>query len=60
MSEALQFSRSKKYKGIYLWTFKGLEPAKHLYEKYGFNLTEEREGSQWGRIVSEQRYYVEL
>jgi len=58
MLEAMNFSNSKRYKGVYLWTFKGLMQAKHLYEKYGFALEEENEGSQWGTTVTEQRYYA--
>jgi len=60
MCEALSFSRANSYKRVYLWTFKGLLPAKHLYEKHGFVLNEEIEGKQWGSVVTEQRYSVEL
>jgi hypothetical protein len=37
-------------------TIEGLEAARHLYEKYGFHLVEERSGEQWGRRVLEQRF----
>jgi len=40
----------------YLWTFKGLEAARHLYESAGFQLTDEAEGQQWGATVVEQRF----
>jgi DNA-binding MarR family transcriptional regulator/GNAT superfamily N-acetyltransferase len=40
----------------YLWTFKGLEAARHLYESFGFKLTDEVNGSQWGTTVIEQRF----
>jgi len=60
MSDAMSFSHGKNYEGIYLWTFEGLMSARHLYEKYGFILNEQREGTQWGRVVTEQRYYVKL
>jgi len=60
ISEAMSFSRSKRYRGVYLWTFKGLLPARHLYEKHGFTLAEENEGSQWGTTVTEQKYYATL
>ncbi len=39
-----------------LWTFKGLDAARHLYEKHGFKLTHETPGTQWGKEVIEQEY----
>jgi GNAT superfamily N-acetyltransferase len=56
MKQALSFCKQKEYEKVYLWTFQGLDPARHLYEKYGFRLVEERSGSQWGSIVIEQRF----
>ena len=58
LEEAVEFCRKKKFKRVYLWTFAGLDAARHLYEKCGFKLCEEREGNQWGRTVTEQK--VEL
>jgi hypothetical protein len=45
---------------VYLWTFQGLDAARRLYEKHGFRLAEEREGSQWGERVLEQRFVLDL
>ena len=56
MKQAISFCRQKAYDKVYLWTFQGLDPARHLYEKYGFHLVEERSGSQWGSLVVEQRF----
>ena len=53
---AVAFCRKRGYKTIYLWTFEGLDPARHLYEKAGFKLTEERKGTRWGAEVNEQRF----
>jgi GNAT superfamily N-acetyltransferase len=53
---ATLFCRNRGYNKVYLWTFKGLEPAKHLYEKNGFILAEQRRGTTWGTEVIEQRY----
>ncbi|MEP3275166.1 MAG: bifunctional helix-turn-helix transcriptional regulator/GNAT family N-acetyltransferase [Stappiaceae bacterium] len=39
-----------------LWTFRGLDAARHLYEIFGFHLVEENVGSQWGTAVTEQVY----
>ncbi|MGB3436329.1 bifunctional helix-turn-helix transcriptional regulator/GNAT family N-acetyltransferase [Achromobacter sp.] len=44
------------YDETYLWTFKGLDAARHLYEVAGFTLAEESEGRQWGSVVVEQRF----
>jgi GNAT superfamily N-acetyltransferase len=60
ISEAVGFCRSRGYGRVYLWTFEGLGAARHLYEKNGFRLVEQHEGSQWGRKVNEQRFELEL
>jgi len=60
LNEAIGFCRKKKYGRIYLWTFAGLHPARHLYEKFGFKLCEEHGGEQWGKAVTEQRFELIL
>ena len=60
LDEAIEFCRKKKYGRVYLWTFAGLDPARHLYEKFGFKLCEERKGNQWGRTVIEQKFELVL
>jgi len=57
---ALGFCRGRGYQRVYLWTFEGLEAARHLYEKSGFQLTEQSWGSQWGTTVREQRFEMVL
>jgi GNAT superfamily N-acetyltransferase len=57
---ALDFCRGAGYQRIYLWTFEGLDAARHVYEKAGFRLEEQRMGSQWGTEVNEQRLAMEL
>lgn len=39
-----------------LWTFKGLDAARHLYQKHGFELIRENRGKQWGTEVIEQEF----
>ena len=56
INTAINFCRRKCYSKIYLWTFEGLGAARHLYEKSGFTLIEERKGTQWGTEVNEQRF----
>jgi GNAT superfamily N-acetyltransferase len=60
INQAMDFCRQKFYKKIYLWTFEGLEPARHLYEKTGFRLVKQQRGEQWGTEVNEQRYELLL
>ena len=57
---ALDFCRDCGYGRVYLSTFEGLHAARHLYEKHGFRLVQERRGAQWGREVIEQRFELEL
>ena len=57
---AMDFCRKNNYKRVYLWTFEGLHPARHLYEKMGFELIEQQKGTQWGTEVNEQRYELNL
>jgi GNAT superfamily N-acetyltransferase len=60
LNTAVGFCRREGYRKIYLWTFEGLGAARHLYEKAGFRLVEERRGTQWGREVNEQRFECSL
>jgi GNAT superfamily N-acetyltransferase len=60
MKAAMDYCRSRGYSRVYLWTFEGLNPARHLYEKNGFRLVEQHKGTQWGREVNEQRFELEL
>ncbi|WP_175716361.1 helix-turn-helix domain-containing GNAT family N-acetyltransferase [Burkholderia anthina] len=56
MTRAMQFVDDHGFDETYLWTFKGLDSARHLYESFGFALTGESAGSQWGTEVVEQRF----
>lgn len=56
LSAALRFVDEQGFKETQLWTFKGLDAARHLYEGHGFVLEEERPGTQWGSKVLEQRF----
>ena len=53
---AVRFSDAQRFARTELWTFQGLDAARHLYEARGFVLVEERPGHQWGREVLEQRF----
>ncbi len=56
LASALAFADTCGYRSVHLWTFAGLEAAKHLYEAHGFRLVQDGPGSQWGKVVREQRY----
>jgi GNAT superfamily N-acetyltransferase len=57
---AIDFCRQQRYPKVYLWTFKGLEDARRLYEAENFRLSEENQVDQWGQIIREQRYELDL
>ncbi len=60
MEEAISFCKKKGYHRVYLWTFEGLHAARHLYEKFGFKLAKQAEGTQWGKKVTEQKFQLTL
>jgi len=60
LREAVALCQQRGYPRVFLWTFQGLEPARHLYEKFGFHLAEQSDGEQWGKRVREQRYVLAL
>jgi len=60
LEEALRFCRSCGHPRVTLWTFAGLDSARHLYERAGFRLAEQRRGTQWGTEVTEQRFELDL
>ncbi len=56
MQTAMDFCRRQGYASVYLWTFEGLDAARHLYERQGFTLADQHRGEQWGVVVNEQRF----
>jgi len=60
LGSAMDFCRACGYTRVYLWTFAGLDPARHLYEDAGFRLAEEARGTTWGTEVTEQRFVCAL
>ncbi len=56
ITEAVTFCNRQAYQRIGLWTFAGLDTARHLYEAFGFHLVSQAEGEQWGTRVVEQRF----
>jgi GNAT superfamily N-acetyltransferase len=60
LRESLEFCRQASYRRVFLWTFKGLETARHLYDSEGFRLCKEHEVKQWGQEIIEQMYELSL
>jgi GNAT superfamily N-acetyltransferase len=60
LGQAVDFCRQAGHQSLYLWTFRGLEAARVLYEEAGFRLEEETPARQWGEEVMEQRYLLDL
>ncbi|MCY6381071.1 bifunctional helix-turn-helix transcriptional regulator/GNAT family N-acetyltransferase [Hoeflea prorocentri] len=54
LEAAVTHCRMQEFAEIKLWTFKGLDAARRLYERNGFILTEEYNGDQWGHSLTEQ------
>jgi GNAT superfamily N-acetyltransferase len=57
---AIEFCRNARHKKVFLWTFKGLDSARYLYERQGFRLTEEHDVEQWGTNIREQKFVLTL
>ncbi|NDL63735.1 bifunctional helix-turn-helix transcriptional regulator/GNAT family N-acetyltransferase [Acerihabitans arboris] len=56
LREALAFCDRRAFTATQLWTFRGLDAARRLYESFGFVLAEEFPGRQWGKEMVEQRF----
>jgi DNA-binding MarR family transcriptional regulator/GNAT superfamily N-acetyltransferase len=56
MRRAMAFRDKRAFSETQLWTFRGLDAARRLYEKHGFKLAHEYEGDQWGAVVQEQKF----
>ncbi|MET1415084.1 helix-turn-helix domain-containing GNAT family N-acetyltransferase [Roseibium sp. HPY-6] len=56
LSRAISHCDTLGFDEIHLWTLKGLDAARSLYEKSGFELANEYVGDQWGKTVTEQMF----
>ncbi len=57
---AVEFCRNVGHKKVFLWTFRGLDSARKLYEQAGFRIVEESEVDQWGAHITEQKFELTL
>ena len=60
MVAAVSFCRQAGFKRVYLTTFAGLAAARHLYEKYGFRLCSEVDGTHLTGKASMTEQVLEL
>lgn len=56
LAHAMAFCDRQQFAVVQLWTFSGLHAARRLYESFGFTLTKEWQGDQWGREMREQQF----
>ncbi|UCH40286.1 MAG: MarR family transcriptional regulator [Gammaproteobacteria bacterium] len=56
LTRAIDFCDQHGFSEIHLWTVKGLDAARKLYESHGFELVQEYHGDQWGAEVIEHKY----
>ena len=56
LKSACDFADAGGFRETRLWTIRGLDAARVLYEHAGFALVREWEGDQWGSVVHERLY----
>ncbi|MEW6624893.1 MAG: GNAT family N-acetyltransferase [Bacillota bacterium] len=45
-----------RFNQVFLWTLSTLEPARHVYKKFRFKLTETKTHDIWGHNLTEERW----
>src|SRR5487761_186658 len=60
IAECLRFVRATGYHKVVLWTQKGLDAARHLYEAAGFKLAREEPHHSWGKDHIGQYWELKL
>ena len=60
LDAAMAFCRQRQFANVYLHTFEGLDAARGLYEKHGFQLISQERGAQWGTEVNEQKFLLKM
>lgn len=60
MEVAVDFCRQEGYGNVFLWTFEQLGAARHLYGRFGFEITETVSHFLWGIDLTEERWDLAL
>ena len=60
VNQAISFAREQGYEELFLWTIDFLKPARHLYARAGFSMGETKKSRVWGRILTEERWAIDL
>lgn len=60
MKIALDFTAAAGYKNVFLWTVSQLDAARHLYQDYGFTVTQTETHDIWGKTQTEERWELEF
>ncbi len=56
----MDFLKEKNYQFVYLWTTNEQMAATKLYQRYGFELAEEKDSNAFGKPLIEQRFDLHL
>lgn len=56
MEKAMEFCKAEKFEKVFLWTFKDLKAARHLYRSFGFTLVEEVPSNIWRLGLIEEKW----
>lgn len=60
VSQCIKFARQKGYKRLTLWTHSVQETAGRIYQKQGFEMTNETEMDVFGQVLKRQNWQIEL
>lgn len=57
---AIGFCRDVQYERVFLWTFRTLDAARHLYEDKGFRIIDTHINNEWGGPILEEKWELDL
>ena len=60
METAMDFCQQENFSQVFLWTFQGLDAARHLYRTFGFEPTEQIENHTWKDGLIEEKWTTTL